>query len=77
MVKGIEEEETAGDAEENKDDDEEIDKEHQEVQELEEEQNENRRPTLLWVIKKLSLLAKREAANTPKVPLKVCMSVYF
>ncbi|KAI7792184.1 putative small subunit processome component 20-like protein [Triplophysa rosa] len=65
-VKGIEE----GDAEENKDDDEEMDKEHQEVQELEEQQNENRRPTLLWVIKKLSLLAKREAANTPKVPLK-------
>ncbi|KAA0720706.1 Small subunit processome component 20 -like protein [Triplophysa tibetana] len=70
VVKSIEEEEMTGDAEENKEDDEEMDKEHQQVQELEEEQNENRRPTLLWVIKKLSLLAKREAASTPKVPLK-------
>lgn len=31
----------------------------------------NRPPSLLWVIKKLTLLAKREAACTPKVPMKV------
>lgn len=27
--------------------------------------------TLLWLMKKLSLMAKREAAYSPKVPLKV------
>ncbi|XP_051974584.1 small subunit processome component 20 homolog [Xyrauchen texanus] len=46
------------------------DKEHQEEKELEEQENDDRPPTLLWVMKKLSLLAKREAAVTPKVPLK-------
>ncbi|XP_037315787.2 small subunit processome component 20 homolog isoform X2 [Pungitius pungitius] len=30
----------------------------------------DRPPSLLWLIKKLSLMAKREAADTPKVPLK-------
>ncbi|KAG9345665.1 hypothetical protein JZ751_008809 [Albula glossodonta] len=35
-----------------------------------EEEEKERPPSLLWVMKKLSLLAKREAADTPKVPLK-------
>lgn len=48
--------------------------------EVEREQGENeeegdekddRPPSLMWLIRKLSLMAKREAANTPKVPLKV------
>lgn len=30
-----------------------------------------RPPSLMWLMKKLSLMAKREAAHTPKVPLKV------
>lgn len=55
--------------------------ESQEQGEEEEEQNGNeeegkaeemeRPPSLLWVMKKLSMLAKREAADAPKVPLKV------
>ncbi|XP_035476215.2 small subunit processome component 20 homolog [Scophthalmus maximus] len=39
-------------------------------QEEEEEDKDNRPPSLLWLIRKLSLMAKREAANSPKVPLK-------
>ncbi|KAL4612676.1 hypothetical protein GN956_G22842 [Arapaima gigas] len=35
-----------------------------------EEEEEKRPPSLLWVMKKLCVLAKREAADTPKVPLK-------
>lgn len=31
----------------------------------------DRPPSLMWLMKKLSLMAKREAAHTPKVPLKV------
>ncbi|XP_062339462.1 small subunit processome component 20 homolog [Osmerus eperlanus] len=36
----------------------------------EEEVNHDRPPSLLWMMKKLSLMAKREAADTPKIPLK-------
>lgn len=36
-----------------------------------EEEQKDKPASLLWVMKKLSLLAKREAADTPKVPLKV------
>lgn len=71
------EKETIDNTEENKDeDDKEMDKEQQEMQGLLEQKKENS-PTLLWVINKLSLLAKTEAANTPKVFFKVCMSVQF
>ncbi|XP_047431848.1 small subunit processome component 20 homolog isoform X2 [Mugil cephalus] len=46
----------------------------EEEEEEEEEENEgdkdDRPPSLLWLMKKLSLMAKREAAYTPKVPLK-------
>ncbi|KAK1906944.1 Small subunit processome component 20 like [Dissostichus eleginoides] len=34
------------------------------------ESDDDRLPSLLWLMKKLSLMAKREAAHTPKVPLK-------
>uniref|UniRef100_A0AAR2JK74 UTP20 small subunit processome component n=1 Tax=Pygocentrus nattereri TaxID=42514 RepID=A0AAR2JK74_PYGNA len=47
--------------------------EEEEEDEKEQEQSvedKKRPPSVLWVIKKLSLLAKREAADTPKVPLK-------
>ncbi|XP_051911593.1 small subunit processome component 20 homolog [Hippocampus zosterae] len=47
-----------------------------EEEDKEEEQDEaddvkdDKPPSLLWLIKKLSLMAKREAAHNPKVPLK-------
>ncbi|XP_054911685.1 small subunit processome component 20 homolog [Poeciliopsis prolifica] len=51
------------------------DGDHEEEQEVEEEEEvddekDNRPPSLLWLMKKLSLMAKREAAYAPKVPLK-------
>uniref|UniRef100_A0A3B3UBG5 UTP20 small subunit processome component n=1 Tax=Poecilia latipinna TaxID=48699 RepID=A0A3B3UBG5_9TELE len=52
------------------------DGDHEDEQEVEEEEEEvdnekdNRPPSLLWLMKKLSLMAKREAAYAPKVPLK-------
>ncbi|KAM4569832.1 small subunit processome component 20 homolog [Odontesthes bonariensis] len=41
-----------------------------EEEEEEEDDKDDRPPSLLWLMKKLSLMAKREAAYTPKVPLK-------
>lgn len=35
------------------------------------DEKDDRPPSLMWLIRKLSLMAKREAAYTPKVPLKV------
>lgn len=52
---------------------EEEDEAAQEEEEEDENENEGRPPSLLWLMKKLLLMAKREAANTPKVPLKVHM----
>ncbi|XP_017158268.1 small subunit processome component 20 homolog isoform X1 [Poecilia reticulata] len=53
------------------------DGDHEDEQEVEEEEEEevdnekdNRPPSLLWLMKKLSLMAKREAAYAPKVPIK-------
>ncbi|XP_043964664.1 small subunit processome component 20 homolog [Gambusia affinis] len=51
------------------------DGDHEEEQEVEEEEEvddekDNRPPSLLWLMKKLSLMAKREAAYAPKVPFK-------
>lgn len=53
--------------------DEEGEKEDDEEKEKQEEEDEkdDRPPSLLWMMKKLSLMAKREAADTPKIPLKV------
>ncbi|KAJ8261989.1 hypothetical protein GJAV_G00160840 [Gymnothorax javanicus] len=45
------------------------DDEQKETDDVVEEDSE-RPPSLLWMMKKLSVLAKREAADTPKVPLK-------
>ncbi|KAM4523536.1 small subunit processome component 20 homolog [Fundulus diaphanus] len=45
------------------------DEEEEEEQENDEEKD-NKPPSLLWLMKKLSLMAKREAAYAPKVPLK-------
>ncbi|XP_043943711.1 small subunit processome component 20 homolog [Protopterus annectens] len=36
----------------------------------EEEEDGDKSPTLMWIFKKLSILARREAARTPKNPLK-------
>ncbi|XP_077356066.1 small subunit processome component 20 homolog [Festucalex cinctus] len=36
----------------------------------EDDVKDNKPPSLLWLIKKLSLMAKREAAQSPKIPLK-------
>lgn len=35
----------------------------------------SRPATLLWVMKRLSVMAKREAAYSPKDPLKVCVFI--
>ncbi|KAM9846103.1 small subunit processome component 20 homolog [Aulostomus maculatus] len=42
----------------------------EEKKEEEEDDKDDRPPSLLWLMKKLSLMAKREAAYSPKVPLK-------
>ncbi|XP_029350573.1 small subunit processome component 20 homolog isoform X2 [Echeneis naucrates] len=47
---------------------EEVEREREE--EEEEDDKDDRPPSLLWLMNKLSLMAKREAAHTPKVPLK-------
>ncbi|KAM9407228.1 small subunit processome component 20 homolog isoform 1-T1 [Salvelinus alpinus] len=44
--------------------------EKQEEKQEEEDEKDDRPPSLLWMMKKLSLMAKREAADTPKIPLK-------
>lgn len=51
----------------------EVEREQEENDKDEEEGDEkdDRPPSLMWLIRKLSLMAKREAAYTPKVPLKV------
>ncbi|KAK0145461.1 Small subunit processome component 20 [Merluccius polli] len=41
-----------------------------EEKQVEEGDQDDRPPSLLWIIKKLALMARREAANTPKIPLK-------
>lgn len=70
-------EEPEGEEKETADNMEENEEEEDKKQKLEDEQNENKPPSLLWVMKKLSLLAKREAADTPKVPLKVGVKSVF
>ncbi|KAL7370997.1 hypothetical protein ABVT39_016013 [Epinephelus coioides] len=56
---------------EEKEEEEEDDMEKEKEEEDEDEDDkDDRPPSLLWLIKKLSLMAKREAAYTPKVPLK-------
>ncbi|KAG7320342.1 hypothetical protein KOW79_016195 [Hemibagrus wyckioides] len=76
-VEKTEEEEKEDEDEEQEDEDDEqqqqqiINEQHEEEeQQLQKIIEENRPPSLSWLIKKLTLLAKREAACTPKVPLK-------
>lgn len=65
------EEEKEGEVEEKKEEDEnDKEKEKEDEEEDEEDDKDDRPPSLLWLMKKLSLMAKREAAHTPKVPLK-------
>ncbi len=54
-----------------KEDEDEEGSDEKEKEEEEEDDKDNRPPSLLWLMKKLSLMAKREAAYSPKVPLKV------
>lgn len=46
-------------------------REEKEKDEEDEADKDDRPPSLMWLLKKLSLMAKREAAYAPKVPLKV------
>ncbi|XP_041637012.1 small subunit processome component 20 homolog [Cheilinus undulatus] len=57
---------------ENGNEEEEGEEEMEETEEKEEEEDDkdDKPPSLLWLMKKLSLMAKREAAYTPKIPLK-------
>ncbi|XP_028278623.1 small subunit processome component 20 homolog [Parambassis ranga] len=64
----VKEEEEEEEPMENKDNEE--DTEEKEKEEEEDDDKDDRPPSLMWLIKKLSLMAKREAAYTPKVPLK-------
>ena len=64
-----------GKAEEEDEDEEGIEGQDKEEEEEEEDDKDDRPPSLLWLMKKLSLMAKREAAYTPKVPLKVDMEI--
>ncbi|KAM6895649.1 small subunit processome component 20 homolog [Xenentodon cancila] len=48
----------------------ELEEEEKELEEEEDEDKDDKPPSLLWLMKKLSLMAKREAAYAPKVPLK-------
>lgn len=50
---------------------EEEEREEKEKDEEDGDDKDERPPSLMWLIKKLSLMAKREAAYAPKVPLKV------
>ncbi|KAM9334967.1 small subunit processome component 20 homolog [Symphorus nematophorus] len=64
-----EQRENGEEEEEHEEGKEEKEKEEEEEEE-EEDDKDDRPPSLLWLMKKLSLMAKREAAYTPKVPLK-------
>ncbi|TKS91003.1 Small subunit processome component 20 -like protein [Collichthys lucidus] len=66
----VKEEEEEEQTENGNEEDEEEEKEKEEEEEEEEDDKDDRPPSLMWLIKKLSLMAKREAAYTPKVPLK-------
>ncbi|MBN3281355.1 UTP20 protein, partial [Polyodon spathula] len=67
-------ESTEGAGQENEDSDEEVESEQavseRATRKEKEEEKEDRPASLLWVMKKLSVLAKREAAYSPKIPLK-------
>ena len=66
-----EEEEQKNEKEEEKEEEEDKEKEEEEEEDEDEDDKDNRPPSLLWLMKKLCLMAKREAAHTPKVHVKV------
>ncbi|XP_070785368.1 small subunit processome component 20 homolog isoform X2 [Enoplosus armatus] len=66
----VKEEEQRDNGDEEEEDAEKEKEEEEEEEEEEEDDKDDRPPSLLWLMKKLSLMAKREAAYTPKVPLK-------
>lgn len=72
---GVKEEQEEKEQQENAEKEEEEEEKEKTEKELEEEEDESdkddRPPSLLWLMKKLLLMAKREAAYTPKIPLKV------
>lgn len=76
-VKVEEDEEEQGENEEDGDEEEREEKEKEEEEEEEDDDKDDRPPSLLWLMKKLSLMAKREAAYTPKVPLKVHTALWL
>ncbi|XP_047194452.1 small subunit processome component 20 homolog isoform X2 [Hippoglossus stenolepis] len=66
-----EEEQNEKEEEKEKEEEEEEEKEKEEEEEEEDEDDkDDRAPSLLWLMKKLCLMAKREAAHTPKVHVK-------
>ncbi|XP_026217757.1 small subunit processome component 20 homolog isoform X2 [Anabas testudineus] len=65
-----EEEEEQENGEEEEGEEEEGKEENEKEEEEDETDKDDRPPSLLWLMKKLSLMAKREAAYSPKVPLK-------
>lgn len=65
------EDEQMENGDEGDEEEEEREEDGKEEEEEEEDDKEDRPPSLLWLMKKLSLMAKREAAYAPKVPLKV------
>lgn len=72
-----EEEQMENGDEGDEEEEEEREEEGKEEEEEEEDDKEDRPPSLLWLMKKLSLMAKREAAYAPKVPLKVHLETLF
>lgn len=59
------------------------DQDHESVQQeasadeddADDQKEEEKSATLMWLMRKLSILAKREAAHTPKNPLKVSLTL--
>ncbi|CAB1345772.1 unnamed protein product [Coregonus sp. 'balchen'] len=70
VEEGGEEEEMKENDEGEKDGEDEEGDEEEKQEDEEEDEKDDRPPSLLWMMKKLSLMAKREAADTPKIPLK-------
>uniref|UniRef100_A0A3P8T3I9 UTP20 small subunit processome component n=1 Tax=Amphiprion percula TaxID=161767 RepID=A0A3P8T3I9_AMPPE len=66
----VKEEEEEEKEDENREEEEGEEMEEKEKEEEDEDDKDDRPPSLLWLIKKLSLMAKREAAYSPKIPLK-------
>lgn len=71
-----EDEEEEGGERENRHEEEKEEDDDEEGEEKEDDKD-DRPPSLLWLMKKLLLMAKREAAYSPKVPLKVRTELHY